>query len=84
MYGLYGYFHPESKVAKKSEQKPTVGAFAKIQGVSKDTILIGSSLALGGHASFLGTQYLHGALSYINHINREGGIHGRKIKIIAY
>ncbi|CAD7782659.1 MAG: Periplasmic binding protein [Candidatus Methanoperedenaceae archaeon GB50] len=84
IYGLYGYFNPESKVAKKSEQKPTVGAFTKIQGVSKDTILIGSSLALGGHASFLGTQYLHGALSYIKHINKEGGIHGRKIKIIAY
>ncbi len=53
-------------------------------GVTDDTILVGSSLALTGHARFLGTQTLKGAKSYINHINEQGGIHGRKIKIIAY
>ena len=56
----------------------------KVLGVTDTEILIGSSLALGGHASYLGTQTLHGALSYINYINEKGGIHGRKIKIIAY
>jgi len=55
-----------------------------VPGVTSSEILFGSSLALGGHASYLGTQTLHGALSYINHINEQGGIHGRKIKIIAY
>lgn len=53
-------------------------------GVTQDQILIGSSLALGGHAGYLGTQTLHGALAYLNHINAHGGIHGRKIKVIAY
>lgn len=53
-------------------------------GVTSDQILIGSSLALGGHAGYLGTQTLHGALAYLNHVNDNGGIHGRKIKIIAY
>ncbi len=52
-------------------------------GISKDEILIGSSLALGGHAGYLGTQMLHGALSYIKYINENEGIHKRKIKIIA-
>ena len=52
-------------------------------GISKEQILIGSSLALGGHAGYLGTQMLHGALSYIKHVNENGGIHNRKIKIIA-
>ncbi len=52
-------------------------------GVSSHEILIGSSLALGGHAGYLGTQMLHGALSYIKHINEKGGVHKRQIKIIA-
>lgn len=52
-------------------------------GISKKEILIGSSLALGGHAGYLGTQTLQGALSYIKHINDNGGINNRKIKIIA-
>jgi ABC-type branched-subunit amino acid transport system substrate-binding protein len=51
---------------------------------SKNEIIIGSSLALGGHASFLGTEYLHGAMCLINQINKEGGIHHRKITVIAY
>lgn len=52
-------------------------------GISHDEILIGSSLALGGHAGYLGTQTLQGALSYIQHINETGGIYGRKIRLIT-
>ncbi|MCP4720915.1 MAG: ABC transporter substrate-binding protein [Desulfobacteraceae bacterium] len=52
-------------------------------GISTDEIRIGSSLALGGHAGYLGSQMLHGAKSYINHINETGGIHGRKINLVA-
>ncbi|MFN2266667.1 MAG: ABC transporter substrate-binding protein [Desulfonatronovibrio sp.] len=55
-----------------------------LQGVTDDEVLIGSSLALTGHASFLGTQILKGAKSYINHVNGQGGVHGRKIRIIEY
>lgn len=55
-----------------------------VTGVSDQTVHIGSSMALGGHASYLGKQTLHGALSFINKINEAGGIHGRKIKLIAY
>ncbi len=53
-------------------------------GVTHDTITLGSSLALKGHARFLGTQNLRGALSYLNKVNEEGGVFGRKIRIIAY
>ncbi|WP_153307607.1 ABC transporter substrate-binding protein [Desulfospira joergensenii] len=52
-------------------------------GITQNEIKIGSSLALGGHAGYLGTQMLHGANAYIRHINSQGGIHGRKINIIA-
>ncbi|WP_319406388.1 ABC transporter substrate-binding protein [uncultured Desulfosarcina sp.] len=56
----------------------------QLLGITEDEILVGSSLALGGHAGYLGTQTLHGAMAYINHVNRQGGIHGRKIRVIAY
>ena len=56
----------------------------EIPGVSADEIRLGSSLALSGHASFLGTQTLHGALCYLQAINEAGGVHGRRIKVIAY
>jgi branched-chain amino acid transport system substrate-binding protein len=52
-------------------------------GVTDSEVLLGSSLALRGHASFLGTQTLRGAMSYLNHVNAQGGIHGRAIKVIA-
>jgi branched-chain amino acid transport system substrate-binding protein len=55
-----------------------------VPGVSDTEILIGSSLALSGHASFLGTQILRGALAYIQHVNEQGGVHGRAIEITSY
>jgi branched-chain amino acid transport system substrate-binding protein len=55
-----------------------------VHGVTDDEILIGSSLALEGHAGYLGTQTLRGAFSYINFVNEQGGVHGRKIRVIAY
>ncbi len=53
-------------------------------GVKDDEIILGSSLALEGHSSFLGTQTQHGAMAYINSINEKGGVNNRKIKIISY
>jgi branched-chain amino acid transport system substrate-binding protein len=53
-------------------------------GITDDRIRIGSSLALDGHAGYLGTQTLHGAMAYIRHVNAQGGIHGRTIEVIAY
>ncbi|MFO7709949.1 MAG: ABC transporter substrate-binding protein [Desulfobacterales bacterium] len=52
--------------------------------MSAQEILLGSSLALQGHAGFLGTQTLRGALSYLNHINAQGGVHGRIVRVISY
>ncbi len=52
-------------------------------GITENEILIGASLALGGHAGYLGTQMLQGAMSYIRHINDRGGIHNRTIRLIA-
>jgi branched-chain amino acid transport system substrate-binding protein len=53
-------------------------------GVTDSEILIGSSAALTGHAGFLGSQTLIGSKAYINYVNENGGIHGRKIILISY
>jgi ABC-type branched-subunit amino acid transport system substrate-binding protein len=53
-------------------------------GVKDGEVLIGSCSALEGPASFLGTQTVAGATAYISHVNDQGGIHGRKIKLAAY
>lgn len=53
-------------------------------GVTDTKIVLGSSLALSGHASYLGEQTLHGALCYLRHVNEQGGVNGRAIELIAY
>lgn len=57
---------------------------ADTPGVSDDEILLGSSLALSGHASYLGKQTMLGAMSYIKYVNEQGGVHGRRIRVITY
>jgi ABC-type branched-subunit amino acid transport system substrate-binding protein len=53
-------------------------------GVTATEVLLGSSLALQGHAGFLGTQTLRGAMCYLSHVNENGGVHGRRIRVQAY
>jgi branched-chain amino acid transport system substrate-binding protein len=50
-------------------------------GVYPDTIVIGQSAALTGAASGLGTGMREGALAYFDEVNRNGGVHGRKIEL---
>jgi ABC-type branched-subunit amino acid transport system substrate-binding protein len=86
VYSLYGYLRLESPpIEEESILKPPHPLYAvSTPGVTHNEIVIGSSLALGGHASFLGTQYLHGAMCLIQEINSGGGIHHRRISVIAY
>jgi branched-chain amino acid transport system substrate-binding protein len=53
-------------------------------GVTDTEILIGSCSALDGPAGFLGRQTIVGATTYLNHINAEGGIYGRKVQLLAF
>jgi len=61
IYGLYGYLRLEAPPIVEEEVLKPLQLTASAPGVSPNEIVIGSSLALGGHASFLGTEYLHGA-----------------------
>lgn len=65
-------------------QSETASVEQDVFGVTDDSVTLGSSLALSGHASYLGTQTLRGALCYLNHVNEEGGVHGRKLKLVSY
>lgn len=53
-------------------------------GVFETEIKIGTSAALSGPAAFLGTELTKGAMLYIDSINAQGGIAGRKISCIVY
>ncbi len=52
-------------------------------GVTETEVIFGSSLALQGHAGYLGQETLRGAMSYLNHVNAQGGVHGRSIRLIT-
>ncbi len=85
VYGMYGYLRLESPPIEEEDAWSAQPApIASAPGVFPNEIVIGSSLALGGHASFLGTQYLRGAMCLIEQTNSEGGIHHREIRVIAY
>jgi branched-chain amino acid transport system substrate-binding protein len=53
-------------------------------GITDDTILLGTSAALTGHTGYLGSNYLKGAQAFFDEINDEGGVNGRKIKVVSY
>jgi ABC-type branched-subunit amino acid transport system substrate-binding protein len=86
VYSLYGYLQLELPLIEEEMdlKQPVASDILPAPGVTSSEIVIGSSLALGGHAGFLGTQYLHGAMCLIEQINSEGGIHHRKIRLIAH
>ncbi len=52
-------------------------------GVSAKRISIGQSAAFRGPASELGTEMRSGALSYFEHVNKQGGVHGRRIELTS-
>ena len=52
-------------------------------GVSENEILIGSCSALEGPSHFLGVETVTGAKAYFNLVNDEGGVNGRKLKLIS-
>lgn len=67
-----------------ASQVKEIGTKGTTTGVTDTEILIGSSSALSGFTSFLGTQTIHGSQAYINEVNANGGVYGRKIKLLAY
>ncbi|HEY2459854.1 MAG TPA: ABC transporter substrate-binding protein [Candidatus Acidoferrum sp.] len=63
---------------------PPAAAQNSAPGVSENEILIGSCSALEGASRALGSSTIIGAKSYFNLINDQGGVNGRKFKLVAY
>ena len=53
-------------------------------GVTDREILIGSCSALEGPSHFLGTETVTGAKAYFDMVNEDGGVEGRKLRLISY
>ena len=58
-------------------------AKAPPQGVSKDEIVVGSIQDLSGPIAGFGKQVRNGMLLRVDEINEQGGINGRKLKLIV-
>lgn len=52
-------------------------------GVSADTILFGQAAVLEGPASALGQGMRAGLQAAFDEINKKGGVHGRKLKLVS-
>lgn len=52
-------------------------------GVTADSIVFGQAAVLQGPASALGLGMKEGLLAAFDEVNRKGGVHGRKIKLIS-
>lgn len=57
------------------------GASGTGQGITKDTIQLGTTLPLTGGAAAAGASFKAGLLASVKEINDKGGINGRKIKL---
>lgn len=56
---------------------------AQTTGVTDKEIVIGSCAALEGPSSFLGRETVTGAETYFHYINDEGGVNGRKLRLVS-
>lgn len=59
------------------------GAGIAQDGVSRTSIVLGQSVALTGPGSSLALPFHQGAKMYFERVNAAGGIHGRKIELVA-
>ncbi len=59
------------------------GAQTQERGVTATEVVIGTSEPLSGPAAFWGVPVTGGMDAYIKFINDQGGIHGRKLRLVA-
>jgi branched-chain amino acid transport system substrate-binding protein len=52
--------------------------------VTEKEIVIGSCAALDGASGFLGRETVTGADAYFQSVKEEGGVHGRKLRLVSF
>ncbi|MDR7433331.1 MAG: ABC transporter substrate-binding protein [Armatimonadota bacterium] len=58
------------------------GMAQRVPGVTPDTVTIGMPVALSGPVSTIGIPLSRGAEAYFKWVNDQGGIHGRRIRLL--
>jgi branched-chain amino acid transport system substrate-binding protein len=54
-----------------------------VPGITEDTIKVGMIVDLTGPIAFIGQEVSAGARLYLQHVNEQGGVHGRRIELIV-
>jgi branched-chain amino acid transport system substrate-binding protein len=62
----------------------TLAAFAGSAALAQDAIRVGAFLSVTGPAAFLGDPELKTLEMYVERINAEGGVLGRKLQLVSY
>jgi branched-chain amino acid transport system substrate-binding protein len=52
-------------------------------GVTGDKVVLGQAAVFSGPAAELGIQMRNGIKAYLDHVNAQGGVHGRKIELVT-
>jgi len=52
-------------------------------GVFPDKIVLGQAAVFSGPAAQLGIQMRNGIKAYLDHVNAQGGVHGRKLELVT-
>jgi branched-chain amino acid transport system substrate-binding protein len=61
-----------------------LASIAPSENKPADEIVLGMSAPFHGPSRGLGIELYRGSMAYFDHVNSEGGVHGRKIVIKAY
>ena len=52
-----------------------------LPGLASTELVLGQSAAFSGPSGMLGSEYRAGALAYFAEVNRQGGVHGKRLKL---
>ncbi|OCA87958.1 ABC transporter substrate-binding protein [Bacillus sp. FJAT-27225] len=67
---------------KEKEKEKEKEKVELAQGVTDDTVKIGTIGVQSGTLAFIGTPYFEGMEAYLKKVNDEGGVNGRKIELL--
>jgi branched-chain amino acid transport system substrate-binding protein len=54
-----------------------------LPALASTELVLGQSAALSGPSGMLGSEYRQGALAYFAEVNRQGGVHGKRLKLLS-
>jgi branched-chain amino acid transport system substrate-binding protein len=76
------FIHGASQL-QPADSSPLV-SITTSEGKPTEEIVVGMSAPFSGPSRGLGIELYRGSMAYFDHVNSEGGVHGRKIVIKAY